>query len=102
MTQPLFYLVGQDSHGQVGSASCDSYEIKVNLNFQVLAWASASLHCFCTVSDSKVMKTTGKCVPEHKIFKIEIQVAILDREVTRKSSTSNPPNSTSFQVEKSR
>ena len=22
--------------------------------FQVLAWASASLHCFCTVSDSKV------------------------------------------------
>ena len=28
-----------------------------------------------------------------------MQVAILDREVTRKSSTSNPPNSTSFQVD---
>jgi len=44
---------------------------------EVLAWASAQLNCFCTVSDSKV--------------------AILDKDVSRKSSTTNPPNSTSFQ-----
>jgi len=43
----------------------------------VLAWASAQLNCFCTVSDSKV--------------------AILDKTVTRKSSNPGPQSQTSFQ-----
>jgi len=42
---------------------------------QVLAWASATLNCFCTVSDSKV--------------------AVLDREGGRKTSTSSMAASTS-------
>ena len=82
--------------------------------FQVLAWASASLHCFCTVSDSKVVVAVlyvsdwyvphacrGRFPLHETLFSVDcycMQVAILDREVTRKSSTSNPPNSTSFQV----
>ena len=40
--------------------------ITQNLNFKVLAWASASLHCFCTVSDSKVMKIKGKYIQSMK------------------------------------
>jgi len=69
VTGPV-YLAGE-------TITCQVSVVNNAATTQVLAWASASLHCFCTVSDSKV--------------------AILDREVTRKSSTSNPPNSTSFQ-----
>ena len=37
-----------------GSALDCSSQGFLKSRFQVLAWASASLHCFCTVSDSKV------------------------------------------------
>ena len=69
VTGPV-YLAGEQLHCRVTITNPTAAT-------QVLAWASATLNCFCTVSDSKV--------------------AILDSEVTRKTSTSKPPSSTSFQ-----
>merc|ERR1719228_1645236 len=69
LTGPV-YLAGEEIH-------CLITILNPTNSPQVLAWASAQLNCFCTVSDSKV--------------------AILDKEVSRKISNTNPPNSTSFQ-----